>query len=85
MVADPNTLRAALLQTVASFRVGMPARGNDALARFVGLLQELLGRSGTDEGAGRLLPHLSQIIAAQERGDYLRVADLLEYELLPRL
>ena len=85
MVANPDELRAALLQTVASFRVGMPARGNDALVRFVGLLQGLLDSSGTDESAQRLLPHLSRIIEAQERADYLRVADLLEYELLPLL
>lgn len=85
MVASSDDLRAALLQTVAAFRVGMPARGNDALARFVTRLQDRLERGGSDAQALSFLPHLSDIIAAQERGDYLRVADVLEFDLLPLL
>ncbi len=83
MVSNPNTLHATLMRTVASFRVGMSARGNDALASFVTLLQAELDSQGTDSGAHPFLEHLKEIVAAQERGDYLRVADLLEYEVLP--
>ena len=85
MVSNPDHLRAALMQTVSSFRVGMTSRGNDALVRFVTLLQNRLDGKGTDEAAAPFLPHLGEIIQAQERGDWLRVADLLEFELLPLL
>lgn len=85
MVSNPNGLRATLMRTVASFRVGMSARGNEALVNFVTLLQDDLDRVGTDSAAHPFLDHLQEIVAAQERGDYLRVADLLEYEVLPLL
>ncbi len=85
MVSNPDALRAALMRTVASFRVGMPARGNDALVSFVTMLQARLEGTGSDAVAHPFLAHLGEIIAAQERGDYLRIADLLEFELLPLL
>jgi hypothetical protein len=73
------------MRTVSSFRVGMTGRGNDALVSFVTLLQARLDAAGSDEKAHPFLPHLGEIIAAQERGDWLKIADLLEFELLPLL
>lgn len=85
MVSNPDPLRSALMTTVSSFRVGMTSRGNDALVKFVTLLQARLDGAGTDAAATPFLPYLGAIIQAQERGDWLRVADLLEFELLPLL
>lgn len=66
---------------VRQFRLGMEGGGNDSLARFSNawaasppLIEQTL-----------LLDPLRQLLQAQKRGDYLRVADLLEYELAPLL
>ena len=65
-----------------SFRVGMEAQGNDRLSKCIDALW-----SGLNQGAlqpvslasAHLLPILEDLLAAQDRGDYLYVADLLEY------
>lgn len=69
------------LQAITAFRLGREGEGSNALVKFIdGLAPVLESNSallGPDEAA-----LLSEIMAAQQRGDYLFVADLLEY-LLP--
>jgi len=87
--------RSALHAAVRAFRVGMEAQGNDHLIAFVNHLAEVLSaaRHKPPDGAGKehlppqaeILPFLETALAAQERGDFLFVADLLEYEIAPRL
>jgi hypothetical protein len=62
------------------FRLGREAEGNAAFARFIERLQGELG--GADPNAlAPLFPTLQAIVSAQERSDWLFVADLLQYEL----
>lgn len=74
------TLHAQLEAAAALFRLGREAEGNTAFARIVERLQSELGAAGP-EAVAPLLPTLQSIFAAQQRGDWLFVADLLEYEL----
>lgn len=74
-----------LEEAVTLFRLGQEGAGSDALARFT---ESLWG----ELAAGRLLlpperlgSPLQEAIMAQERGDYLWVADMLEHELKPLL
>jgi len=85
MTPRTDALREALTEAAISFRVGMPAKGNDALVAFIDLLQRRLEALGSEEAAQAVLPYLTEIIGAQQRGDTLRIADLLEYEVLERL
>lgn len=80
MSPDPSVGLAALRATATSLRLGMEAQGNEAFVHLVDWLCACDGRLTSS-----LEPVLAQIVAAQERGDYLRVADLLEHELQPRL
>ena len=71
-----------LLRTARMFRLGMEAEGNQALLRVVDGLEELFARVEPDLGV-HLRAVVAEIVAAQERGDLLRLADLAEFELLP--
>jgi len=78
----PDRIRAV----AASLRLGMDAQGN---AAFVGLVDWLVADASSEPAAAARLPQLepvlAEIVAAQERGDTLRVADVLEFVLQPRL
>ena len=80
---EANPLRERLLATTSAFRVGRTAEGNAALIEFIDLLDKAIKGLQDPEVEKHLLPHITAIIQAQERGDTLRVADLLEYELQP--
>ena len=84
-MSDLAAVESTIKQAASAFRVGMPARGNDAIVRLVTQLEQLLAAPGGEARAELLLPQFGRIVEAQERGDSLAVADLLEYELLPRL
>lgn len=65
-------------EAIESFRLGMEGKGSDAMMRLMDCITPLLkinsSHLGTDETA-----LLNLIIDAQQRGDYIFVADLLEY------
>lgn len=66
-----------------SFRRGEEAAGSAHLAALV----EVLGRLAA-QGDARLVPlgeALQEIVAAQGRGDFLRIADVLEFVVGPAL
>ncbi len=76
-----------LRKAVFCLRLGMEGAGNHHLATF---LQKLSGHLARPDIAAAtplplLLPHIQALVEAQERGDYLRAADLLEYEIRPLL
>jgi hypothetical protein len=83
-MADATRARDALRRSAQSFRLGMEAEGSTHLAAFVDAVIELSAGEARI-GAGELDALCGQVVAAQERGDVLFVADLLEHELLPRL
>ncbi len=76
----------ALLEEAARlFRLGQEGAGSDALARFTEALWQELAAGRVQVGPEALGPALQEAISAQERGDYLWVADMLEHELKPML
>ena len=70
-----------LAEVIESFRLGREGQGSAALAKLIDLLLPML-----EQRKGEIVQDdiilLNNIITAQERGDYLYVADILEY-LLP--
>jgi len=79
MVDPRHRCRDELRRATRSFRLGMDAQGNEAFVGFVDALETLLNQPGQDERVAAISPHLSPLIEAQQRGDTLRVADLLEH------
>ena len=73
-----------LQETVRYLRLGRTGAGNAALGRLVEQLAPHL-EQGLGNRPKQLLPLLQAIVVAQQAGDYLAVADRLEYELAPRL
>jgi hypothetical protein len=76
---------AHLKAAAAAFRVGMDAQGNNSLAEFIDALDCGLNRGELQAFSTRLFPFLTELLAAQDRGDTLFAADLLEYEIGPLL
>jgi hypothetical protein len=72
--------RLPLAKAVRAFRLGMEAEGNEALVVLIDALAADLSKAlvAPDQGLPGLL---EEILAAQARGDFLCVADLLEHEL----
>ena len=65
------------------YRVGDEAAGSDALAKITERFIALAGNA--DARVVGLLPAFEELVAAQTRGDFLRVADLLEFALAPAM
>ena len=84
---SPEHLRETLGMAGAAarlFRLGMEGQASDALVRTIDGVTEHL----TDAGAvatRRAAPVLAELLLAQEHGDVLHLADLLEFELGPAL
>jgi len=66
------------------FRLGMEAQGCLALVMCIDKLQPLLFDLPVDT-TQQMMGFLEKALSAQERKDYLLVADLLEYEIAPLL
>ena len=75
-------LHDVLMRSATLLRLGMDARANELVVRAVDGLAEIVPLF--DEDLAQALGHLlNELVAAQERGDTLRVADLFEFELAP--
>ena len=68
------------MEAVEAFRLGKENQGSDALVKFMDCLASFLEDNSTLLGRDEE-ELLGEIIAAQHRGDYIFVADLLEYIL----
>jgi hypothetical protein len=77
-----SELERSLRASVLAFRLGMSARANQELVRVVDALAAVV--AGNAALSLELTPILAELVAAQERGDGLRVADVLEYDVVPR-
>ena len=77
MPPETDLLERAARAAATSFRLGMEAQANRALVSLVDAL-------GTNPPV-RLEGAVSELLAAQVRGDVIGLADLLEFELLPAL
>lgn len=80
---SPEVLVQRARAAAAAQRLGMAAQGGEELARLVDeLLPYLTERPAL---ARELSALLAEILAAQERGDPIALADGLEHELVPAL
>lgn len=66
------------VEAVEAFRLGMEGRGSDALMRLMDCLAPALEANAALLGANEV-ELLNLMVAAQQRGDYIFVADLLEH------
>lgn len=72
-----------LLGAVQAFRLGMDATGCEALAIFTQTLEAAFQSTHMPLPAAAFPALLQEIAEAQQRGDNLRVADLLEFKVAP--
>lgn len=79
----PNDVFDGLNQAITFFRIGQEGAGCDALVQFIDRFSELLMSRQVVIDLMRFQEILQTSVAAQERGDFLWVADLLQYELKP--
>jgi len=77
-------LTKALLLTTKSYRLGMEAEASENLVTVIDSILTNLNNAATTPST-HLNNVLAEILAAQGRRDFLRIADLLEYELAPVL
>lgn len=82
MSGDLKTLAEAL---VRACRTGCEAEGSARLGDLVGALPELIQARAEHLDLQALQTVATEMLAAQERGDLLWLADLVQYELLPLL
>ncbi|WP_413736104.1 hypothetical protein [Shewanella sp. BJSY2023SW005] len=72
------TLTDQFITAAHAFRLGHEAEGSQLLRECLDQLEPLLTELPHSEAIIQLLPHM---LAAQERHDWLGLADYLEYEL----
>ena len=82
MEPSEDELVTHVLAAARAFRVGMEPYGNRCLGLVVGLILERL-TTVPPLLALRLQKTIKVTFEAQRRGDYLLIADLLEYEIAP--
>ena len=70
----------AMIQAALAFRLGRDGEGNETLSVFIDRLLRVIPKM-EHLHMGEFQTVLELMLCAQERGDYLLVADLLEYEL----
>ncbi len=85
MIATPLTAIGPLQGAAQAFRLGMDATGCEALHAFIQTLTRALQTAPSEAMAITLQPWLEALGNAYRRGDYLGVADLLEYRIAPIL
>ncbi len=78
-------LESTAIEIAASFRIGATGTANDAFATWIGDVIQTL-ETGVSPGD---VPALSKLLGlgfeAQQRADYIALADLLQYEIGPLL
>lgn len=77
-ICDPNTLITKLIDTAHRFRLGEEAEASRNLRQCLDHLEPLLANLANSK---LILKEVPKMIAAQERHDWLALADYLEYEL----
>ena len=81
---DKEKCRQQISETANYFRLGMEAQASDSMVAFIDAFVPLL-QGGALVGAHLVQGVLTELLQAQSRKDYLRVADILEYEIVNTL
>lgn len=69
-----------LREIIKQFRLGAEGRGNTLLVQFIEQIMQIVQRQG--QLNPEVMPVMQEILAAQERADYLWIADMMEYKLI---
>ena len=69
-----------LLEVIESFRLGREGQGSAALSKAIDLIMLKMQQHAAELTQDDVVL-INEVLAAQERGDYLFVADILEYKL----
>lgn len=72
----PPELRPLARAAAQAFRLGLAAQGSELLARLIDALLASLAQGGP--AAARLAPLVARWSEAQQRGDWIGLADALE-------
>lgn len=72
------TLSEAFATTAVAFRLGQEAKASKQFRECINLLERILK---THCNAPKIITILPEMLAAQERQDWLSLADYIEYEL----
>jgi len=80
LTVNAQHCRHYISEAIRCFRLGMEPLGNDNLVKFADYLLPLLGSNANLYGASDN-QLLESIFAAQTRGDFAYLADLLQYEI----
>ncbi|MGI2259520.1 hypothetical protein [Shewanella sp. GXUN23E] len=72
------SLTKRLQQAATAFRLGQEGRGNGLYREIIDDIQQLIQ---TSPHQAEYLPLLSRLLQAQQRHDWLDIADTLEYEI----
>lgn len=81
MIEKITSCREALKSAATAFRLGMEGQASQDLVRFIDSFLPVLQDPDRAADCKEINPLLNEVLAAQSRKDYLRVADLLEYEV----
>ena len=65
-------------EVIEAFRLGLVSQGSDNLVRFMDCLAPLL-EAKADSLGEKEVKLIEEIFTAQSRGDYLYLADMLQY------
>lgn len=83
-IIDQQGWKGHLDVAILSLRLGMEGMAGERMTWFIDSLAPRLSRI-SPERMQQLTPLLGDALAAQTRKDYLRMADLLQYEIKPLL
>lgn len=73
------------LEAAHAYRLGMEGQASSALTACIDALVPLLQSGTLEVPQADFLQLLEQILSAQQRNDPIRLADLLEFVLVPTL
>lgn len=76
---------AQLHRAAEAFRVGAEASGSVALMEMLDSLEQITTHPMVETNLPGIAECLGGVLAAQSRGDWTGVADLLQYQVLPLL
>lgn len=84
MTATPQRIQESLTHAANAYRLGREGEASEALTACIDLLVAILPQA-SPQNLASLTGLLPEILEAQDRQNFLQIADLLEYRLAPLL
>lgn len=78
-----NEIFEPLQNAVRYYRLGMDGVASDYMVHFIDAFSMLMTQERVKAKTPELAAYFGRVIDAQLKGDTLRIADILEYELMP--